>query len=39
MIMIEYRVELARVREFMRAMRRVGRIRRRDGALSWGGVG
>jgi hypothetical protein len=32
----EYRVELERAGEFVQAMRHLGRLRRRDGAIRWG---
>jgi MFS family permease len=35
-VMIEYRIDAPRRREFLRAIRRVRRIRRRDGAINWG---
>ncbi len=34
-VTVEYRIDPARLREFTRAMGRVRRIRRRDGAISW----
>lgn len=36
LVTVEYRVDLERAREFSRAMRRLGRARRRSGAMRWG---
>ena len=36
LVEIEYRIDPRRAHEFARAMRAVGRIRRRDGAVRWG---
>jgi predicted MFS family arabinose efflux permease len=36
LVTVEYRVDPAETEEFVRAMRRFGRVRRRDGAVSWG---
>jgi MFS family permease len=35
-VMVEYLIDLERARHFHRVMKRVRRIRRRDGAISWG---
>ena len=36
LVSVEYRVEPARAGEFVQAMREIGRLRRRDGAIRWG---
>ncbi|TYT23924.1 MFS transporter [Luteimonas viscosa] len=36
LVTIEYRIELAKREEFLRLMHRLGRSRRRDGAVQWG---
>jgi MFS family permease len=36
LVMIEYRIDPARAGAFRRAMREIGRVRRRDGATRWG---
>lgn len=38
-VTVEYSIDPARRADFVRAMRRVRRIRRRDGAISWGLLG
>src|SRR5256885_3950271 len=36
LVTVEYRIDPRRAAEFVEAMRDIGRIRRRDGALRWG---
>jgi predicted MFS family arabinose efflux permease len=36
LVIVEYRIDPAQANEFLRAMRHVARIRRRDGAYRWG---